>query len=282
MKIGIVGLGLIGGSLAIAAKERLGAEIVALSRSEAPLKKAYDDGIVSEYSVESMEMFSGCDIIFVCTPVDKIAGYCQRLRQYVGKDTIISDAGSTKERICREMEKISDISFIGGHPMAGTQYSGYGAAMGNLFENAVYVITPLENSKKSHIKKLTDFIKAIGAKPVVMEADRHDRTVAAVSHVPHIIAYALANEVAELEDSRKSMQTLAAGGFKDTTRIASSSPEVWSAICRENKDNVINVTKAFMEKMQEALTLLENEQYDGLSQFFKSAKLFRDGFNRDF
>lgn len=280
MKIGIIGLGLIGGSIAIKLKEKLGADIVAYNRREESLISAYKDGVISKYSTESLDIFEGCDIIFVCTPVDKITLYCEKLKPYINSDTIITDVGSTKNNICKKMAKMKDISFIGGHPMAGTECSGYKSAKKDLFNNAVYIIAPLPNSKKEHIERLKAVIIELGAKPVIMDCETHDGAVAAVSHVPHIIAYALANEVSELEDEKMSMQTLAAGGFKDTTRIASSNPEVWSAICEENKEQVVKTTEIFIEKMQEALEYIKNDNYKELSIFFQNAKEFRDGLKK--
>ena len=278
MKIGILGLGLIGGSIALAAKNRLNADIAAVSRSIVPLEKAYADGIVNKYSTEDLSIFSDCEIVFICTPVDKITQYCKELGKYTTKDTIITDVGSTKEHICRQMEKMPDINFIGGHPMAGTEFSGYSAAKENMFDNAVYVIAPLKNSKQEHIEKLENFAKGIGARPIIADPVAHDKAVAAVSHIPHIIAYSLSNTASHMNDKYDLVHNLAAGGFKDTTRVASSGAEIWCAICRENKENVLQAGKLFADKMNEALTLLGNDDYEKLSEFFREAKIFRDSF----
>ena len=151
---------------------------------------------------------------------------------------------AVQKAIYDEMLKFKDIHFIGGHPMAGSEKTGYKSAKAHLFENAFYILTPTPNVTKDMVDKMTELVKATGAVPIVLDPDYHDYTVAVISHMPHIIASALVNTVEELDDDNCYMHSLAAGGFKDITRIASSSPEVWSSICSD-KGKILSVLKKF-------------------------------------
>ncbi len=274
---GILGFGLIGGSIALALKNRLGMEIVAYSRSEKPLKDAYDSGVISKYSVTNLSVFKDCDIIFLCTPVSKICGYAESLIPIIKKNCILTDVGSTKGEIFKKLNEIKDINYIGAHPMAGSEKTGFTAAKEDLYENAFYVLTPAETVDSSLIEEYNALVKGIGAIPVVIDPYKHDHIVAAISHLPHIIAASLVNTVEAL-DGDGNMHTLAAGGFRDITRIASSSAEMWSSICSENKEEILNVLGSFKESLETFGEALKNENYDKISGLFINAKKYRDSF----
>ncbi|MCD8089613.1 MAG: prephenate dehydrogenase/arogenate dehydrogenase family protein [Clostridiales bacterium] len=276
-KAGILGFGLIGGSIALALKNRLGMEIAAFSRSEKPLKEACESGIVSNYSVSDLSVFSDCDIIFVCTPVGKICGYVESLIPLIKKDCIITDVGSTKGKIFKKLNEYKNINYIGAHPMAGSEKTGFTAAKEDLYENAFYILTPSETVSGALVEEYTSLIKAIGAIPVVIDPYKHDHIVAAVSHLPHIIAASLVNTVEALDDDGN-MHTLAAGGFRDITRIASSSAEMWSSICSENKTEILNVLESFENSTKAFKDALISENYSEISNLFNSAKEYRDSF----
>lgn len=274
--IGIIGLGLIGGSIAKALKEKTDYKIVACNRSEKSLTDAKSEGVIDDYTLGDLSIFSECDIVFICTSVDKIPDYVSMLIPYIKKDCIITDVGSTKKRIYSRMLNFKDICFIGGHPMAGSEKTGYKSAKPHLLENAYYILAPAPNISNSQIMAMEELVKVIGAIPIVLNPDFHDYTVAAISHVPHIIASALVNTVKELDDKESYMHTLAAGGFKDITRIASSSPEVWQSICEDNRDKILEVLKVFKNNIENIEnTLLNNES---LYSFFDNAKEYRDSF----
>ncbi len=276
-KIGIIGLGLIGGSLAKCLKARKKDLIItAMNRSEQSLIDAKAEGVIDSYSLTDMSIFEDCDIVFVCTSVDKIPQYVEKLLPYIKKDCVITDVGSTKKVIYEEMLKFKDINFIGGHPMAGSEKTGYKSAKSHLFENAFYLLTPNSNVTDKMINDMVEIVKLIGAVPLVLDPDRHDYTVAAISHVPHIIASALVTTVKALDDEKRYMHSLAAGGFKDITRIASSSPEVWSSICNDNRDKIISI----LQKFRENIECIEKELKDNknLYDFFDDAKKYRDTF----
>lgn len=275
--IGIIGLGLIGGSLAKCFKAKIkDVKIFAMNRSEKSLTDAFKDGVIDVYSTNDMSIFENCDIVFVCTSVDKIPYYAEKLIPYINENCIITDVGSTKKVICSEMQKFEGINFIGGHPMAGSEKTGYKSAKAHLFENAFYILTPGKNISKEMLDKMIELVKVTEAVPVVLDPDHHDYTVAAVSHVPHIIAYALVNTVKELDDENCYMHSLAAGGFKDITRIASSSPEVWSGICSDNSDKILKVISRFKENIE----IIENNLKDikNLYKIFDEAKEYRNTF----
>ena len=159
MVIGIIGLGLIGGSIAKALKEKTNIEIVAMNRSEKSLIDAYNDGVIDKYSLTDMSIFKECDIIIVCTTVDTIPTYVSKLKPYIKKDCIITDVGSTKKKICDTLSNIKDICFIGGHPMAGSEQTGYKSAKAHLFENAFYILTPINNVPQSKIDKMINIAR---------------------------------------------------------------------------------------------------------------------------
>lgn len=279
-KVGIVGLGLIGGSLAKAFKNRLGVKsIVAANRHEDVLRIALAEGVITECSTDITEIFCGCDIVFICTPVSAIAGYAEKLSHFVDKSCIITDVGSTKASIHKELANLADkICYIGGHPMTGSEKFRYQASKEFLFENAYYILTPAKNAPEAKISLLKEALAAIGAIPLVLEPDIHDYTAAAISHVPHIIAAALVNSVKELDSGSGYMHRLAAGGFRDTTRIAASSPEMWKSICEENSENILRVLDNLEAKIAEIRKDIKNSDSGAVSNFFATAKQYRDSF----
>lgn len=279
-KAGIVGLGLIGGSLAKALKNRCGVkQIAAFNRHDDVLKLAYEEGVIEEYSTEINAVFADCDIIFVCTPVDKIFDSIQKLLPYINKNCIITDVGSTKSNLYQNMKQFSnEVTFIGGHPMTGSEKFRYQAAKEHLFENAYYIVTPGDNVSLQKIEEFKTMVTQIGAIPVVMSPDEHDYIVASISHVPHIIASALVNNVNHLDTSQKHMHLLAAGGFKDITRIASSSPDMWESICMDNKEKILDVLDSFESVIQKIKTLIQKEDTAHIWQYFENARTYRDSF----
>lgn len=278
LKVGVIGLGLIGGSLAKALKLKVGAEVVAFNRSESSLVEAFNENIISEYSTSDLKIFSDCDYIFICTPVDRITGYVDKLLPYIKTDCVITDGGSTKGSICREMQKYQGLYFIGGHPMAGSEKTGYSAAKEYLFENAYYVLSPSDNVPKNKVDEFAYILKEIGAIPVVIDADYHDHTVAAISHIPHIVASSLVNMVKKLDGKEGYMHSLAAGGFKDITRIASGSPEMWNGICKENKKEIISVIKSFKGVIEQFEKCLVDDDEKEIYSFLESARDYRNSF----
>ncbi|WP_058486239.1 prephenate dehydrogenase [Defluviitalea phaphyphila] len=282
-KVGIIGLGLIGGSLARALriKSRI-KNIVALDIDEKSLKQAFDDGIITNFTTSVDETFSNCDIIFICTPVKKISNYVKELLPFINKECIITDVGSTKNDVVNTLNTYlneKNIYFIGGHPMTGSEKTGYKASKVYLFENAYYILTPQPETPKNILKKLKELISSLGAIPVILSPEYHDLVTASISHVPHIIASALVNMVKSLDDEDKYMHKLAAGGFKDITRIASSSPEMWHNVCITNQEQILFVLDKFINILTEISYHIKNKDDDYIWKFFDDAKRYRDTFS---
>ena len=280
-KVGIIGLGLIGGSLCKALRNRCGVkEIVAFNRSEDVLITAKSEGVIDNYALSITDMFKGCDIVFICTPVDKIFDYAKQLIPIVGKDCVISDVGSTKGHLYDKMKTLGDsITYIGGHPMAGSERFRYNASKEHLFENAYYIIAPGENVPEEKIAEFKETVTKIGAIPVIISPYEHDYAVASISHVPHIIAAALVNNVKKLDSDKEYMHLLAAGGFKDITRIASSSADMWESITFENKEDIISVLDSFSEVINDIRSNIMNDNTDYVYNYFLNAQQYRNTFN---
>ena len=278
LKVTIIGLGLIGGSLARALHERLGIkDIIAVNRSGEALAQALHDGTIRLGYTEMDDCIYDSDIIFICTPVKRALQYIDTLRGKVKPDCIITDVGSTKGELVTHVNAMENPPcFIGGHPMAGTEKAGYASGFAHLFENAYYIFTPCRRTPQSATEYMMELARGIGAIPVVMDAFEHDRVTGGISHIPHIIASALVNMVKELDSSGGSMQMLAAGGFRDITRIASSSPEMWESIVQSNKLQLKELLDHFTEILERFKNIMAGEDSKALLDFFGSAKKFRD------
>ena len=277
-KITIIGLGLIGGSLARALNERLGIiDITAVNRSCEAIDLAVGDGSIRRGFNEINEYVYKSDIIFICTPVKRAIEYIDKLAGKVKPGCIITDVGSTKGEIVNHIDTmVHPPCFIGGHPMAGTEKTGYASGFTHLFENAYYVLTPCISTPQTAVDLMVEIVKGIGAIPVVLDAGEHDRITGGISHVPHIIASALVNMVRELDGPDGNMQMLAAGGFRDITRIASSSPEMWENIISSNRHEIRMLLNYLETVLQRFKNNLESNNSQAILEFFGSAKKFRD------
>jgi len=277
MHIGIIGLGLIGGSIARALKQRMAdITITAFARKQETLHAALADKVI-DIAADDLSLFAPCDVVFICVPVDRIIEYAAKLAHIVRSDCVLTDVGSVKAPIMRDAAALG-VCFIGGHPMAGSEKSGYAASTDFLFENAHYILTPAEKTSACALSLLRSLAKTIGAISVVMDAEYHDQVVASVSHGPHVVAAALVNAVAALDAQRGDMQALAAGGFKDITRIASSDSALWQSICAENRDEVLRFMKAFQAQTDALITALSGNDNAHMRDLFASAKGYRDSF----
>lgn len=253
LTIGFVGFGLIGGSIAKAIKAvHPGYRIVVTSRSLAPIQAAKNDGIADIITDKIDNSFGACDFIIICTPVATITSYLEQIKNVKKASCIITDVGSVKGTVHKAADAagLSDC-FIGGHPMAGSELSGYRNSNAKLLNGAKYVITTTSNTKKENIDIYENLVRDMGAVPVIMDYLLHDHTVAGISHLPHLAAAALAKVVKDSDDSEQHMHLLAAGGFKDTTRIAASSPEMWSQICETNGNAICTMLDAYIDQLCE-------------------------------
>lgn len=281
MKIGFIGLGLIGGSIAKTLhRTRPDIELIAFARTESNLAAAKKDGVISTYTtIFDAEFFRGCDVLFLCAPVHTNVDYLPHLNKILTEDTIITDVGSVKSEIC-DMIKDYNLGkwFVGGHPMAGTEKSGYKYATDRLLENAYYILTPDKSADAAKCEVMTELVKSINSIPIVLTPADHDYATAAISHLPHIIAYTLVKLVKDSDDRDNTMKLIAAGGFKDITRIASSSPEMWRQICLVNKNNIIKLLDKYIEALKEMKEGLILDDSDYIRNTFEIAKDYRDSF----
>lgn len=278
---GFIGFGLIGGSIARGIKRaRPDAQILAYTRTRSTLEQAKRDGIVDVILDKVDEALHQCDMIFLCTPVEFNAQYLTQLRPFLKPGAILTDVGSTKTNIhtvVRELD-MEDI-FIGGHPMAGSEKTGYEHSTDHLLENAYYIITPTSLSYQSDIERMITIAKLIGAIPIVLDYREHDRIAAAISHLPHLIASSLVNLVKASDNEAGMMKQLAAGGFKDITRIASSSPVMWEQICMTNSENLAAMLEAYIASLQHILTDIRTQNTQGIHDLFDTSRTYRNSFS---
>ncbi|HET7876259.1 MAG TPA: prephenate dehydrogenase/arogenate dehydrogenase family protein [Methylomirabilota bacterium] len=248
-RLAVVGLGLLGGSVAKAARaEGLAREIVAVGRRRERLVPALADGTVDRITTDLGDV-AGADLCLLATPVATLAAQLAAVWRAADADAVITDVGSTKAAIVRtadELARSRSLAFIGGHPMAGSEKSGYGIARADLFRGALVILTPTERSDPQALKRITELWEAMGARVTTMDPVAHDRAVAAVSHLPHLAAQALVDAVRRLDPH---FLEVAARGFKDTTRIAASDPQVWREIFQENREALGEALRAYRESL---------------------------------
>jgi prephenate dehydrogenase len=277
-KIGFIGLGLIGGSIAKTLK-RLYPEkkLYATSGHLSTVTQAYEDHTIENDRLLPLSEIGACDLVFLCTPVKQNIAYLNELKPLLKEGAIVTDVGSVKSDIHEAVHALAmDHCFIGGHPMAGSEKTGYGNATAYLLENAYYIITPTSESPREKVAEFTELVESMGALPMVLDYTAHDHATATISHLPHIVASSLVNLVQELDDEHETMKTIAAGGFKDITRIASSSPVMWENICLSNREQILEIMDRFMEQLTGIRAKIADEQGSSINGFFQSAKDYRD------
>lgn len=278
---GFIGLGLIGGSIARCIRNTCpNAAIMAYNYYETEenprLAHALSDGVLSEITT-SLEDFSRCDIIFLCTPVCTNIEYLDKLNPYLKSGCILTDVGSVKGDIHRAVrEKQMEHCFIGGHPMAGTEKIGYEYSFADLLRDCYYILTPTRKTPPEALQWMQSFLdEVIHARCVTVDVDEHDRATAGISHGPHVISAALVNAVSA-RDNQGIYELLAAGGFKDITRISSSSPDMWQNVCLDNRKCILDFLEEFSKVVKEMQDAIERRDGEAIYHFFASAKEYRD------
>ena len=279
LNLGFIGFGLIGGSIAKALKHR-GANIRVLvySRRHNPdLVTGVKEGIINDLVYEIDDAFSSCDIVFLCAPVQTNISILPKLSEYISPECIITDVGSVKGEICRAAATYGLSSrFIGGHPMAGSEKTGYLNSSASLLENAYYLLTPSEDNSPDDIQTMKELVTLTGANCVILPYDKHDEITAAISHVPHLIAVALVNLVRAHDDDEQTMKKFAAGGFRDITRIASSSPKMWEDICMSNPDAINSLLAEFEQLIAAYRKQISASDGTSINKAFEEAGQYRD------
>lgn len=276
--VGFIGLGLIGGSIAKALKKADPTiYITAYNRSPGPLEAALSEGVADRAENRIGEAFSLCDIIFLCTPVEHNSAYLSLLKRIIKPGCIITDVGSVKGYIHGTVRELGmESCFIGGHPMAGSEKTGYAASSGSLLENAYYAVTPTPQTRKADLDFYVSLVKKTGAVPIIVEPEKHDYAVAGISHVPHLIASGLVNTVRENDTDDCLMKMLAAGGFKDITRIASSSADMWSQICMTNSGQISLFLEKYIDCLNKIKACVDCHDREAIAKMFVQSKEYRD------
>lgn len=276
-KIGFVGLGLIGGSIAKTIHRIYpNITLIAYDLDTDALALAAEESVISHGFTELVEEFAHCRYIFLCAPVQKNAEILAKLSDFAGENCIITDVGSVKSAIHEALPPQIAPYFIGGHPMAGSEKSGYGHATPYLLENAYYILTPSLQTDGEIVREFEEFIRSLGAITMVLDYVSHDFITAAISHLPHILASSLVNLVQDTDSEAAIMKKVAAGGFRDITRIASSSPVMWQQICLANQGQIIKLIDLFIHSLESTRNLISVSGSQELYDFFQRAKDYRD------
>ena len=274
MNIGIIGLGLMGGSLAKAVKRYgIASKVYGFTNSEKNKNDILQLNLVDELvDLETLKKVS--DVIILAIPVDAIIGMFPNFLD-IDENTTIIDMGSTKEYIVKSIPKEIRKNFIAAHPMTGTEKSGPKAAIDDLYEGKSVVFCDLEDNANLHVNRAFKIFQAIGMRIVVMDSAQHDVHACYMSHIPHILSFSLANTVMNNEDP-KSIIALAAGGFKDMSRIAKSSPRMWGDIFKQNKKNLLASIDLFENQLQNAKKMVEEDNYEDLEKWMKKANTLHE------
>jgi prephenate dehydrogenase len=268
MTVGIIGLGLMGGSLGLDLQDRkIAKRVLGVDHNIAHCEEALSLGLINEIS--TIEDIKKCDIILLAIPVDAIVNILPNLKDIDEKTTII-DLGSTKEKIVELTPKEIVKNFIAAHPLAGTEKFGPSAAFKGLFDNHTVVLCDTERNSAFHKNRALEIFNKLNMNIFHMGASEHDSHAAFISHLPHAISYSLANAVMSQEDPR-SILALAAGGFKDMSRVAKSSPKMWSDIFKQNKKNLISSINIFEKEMNKIKELIEHENWEALEIWMQKA-----------
>ena len=277
--IGFIGLGLIGGSIAKAIRKyHPDYHILAYNRSKEALATALSSGIIDGVCEEMKDLrFGSCDYVFLCAPVEinlKCLAYLKEIRQ---PGCIITDVGSVKGIIHQKVEELEMTDcFIGGHPMAGSEKTGFAHSNERILENAYYILTPTKEVDPALVEKYRELVISLKALPLILSCEEHDLSTAAISHLPHLIAASLVNLVKNSDSKKQTMKTIAAGGFKDITRIASSSPEMWEQICATNRDNILIMLNRYIESLEDIRKELTDRNKEGIHNLFAESRDYRN------
>jgi prephenate dehydrogenase len=277
-RLAIVGLGLLGGSVAKAARAHgVAAEIVGVGRDLERIDAARRDGVVDAVTTDLVAALRGADLAVLATPVRALGRLLEDVARAVGPETIVTDVGSTKAAIVAVAERLArtyPLRFVGSHPMAGSEQSGYAHARADLFRGATVIVTPTETSAPAAVKAVTAFWEALGATRVLaLDPDTHDRAVAAISHLPHLAAFALVDAVERLEPGAFDV---AARGFRDTTRIAASDATMWEEIFLANRDALAAGLDAFRAALADLERLITAGDSAGLRTALARIKARRE------
>ena len=280
LKLAIIGVGLIGGSLGLCLKQKLGQDIyiTGLCRTQASMDSAVKLGAVDFAGSDMEKVVGDADIVFLSPPVLQIVPMVKKILPYLKKGAVLTDAGSTKRYIWQELQHIlpRDVYYIAGHPMTGREKSGVTAAKADLFVGKAYVIVEDTGAPPEAHELLMSVLKHTGANFTTLDIARHDRCASVISHVPHVAAAALVTLLNRSGDDLQSCIKLIGGGFKDTTRIASSNADMWADICMTNGEAINNNLKELQQILGEVITAIDHQDRQAVHDFFSASKARRD------
>jgi prephenate dehydrogenase len=278
-KITIVGVGLLGGSIGLAARKfRVAGEIAGYVRREKTIAECEKAGAMDYATTDLLAAVSNADLVILCTPLAQMRSLTEQLLPALKRGAIVTDVGSVKADVMRELESLiakAGAHFVGSHPMAGGEKMGVMAARSDLFENAMCVVTPTKKSNAGAVRRLERFWKSLGARVVKLAPEQHDLFVSRTSHLPHVVAATLANLVLS-PIQPKGQSQLCANGFRDTTRIASGSPEMWRDIALANRKHIAGSLNTFIAELQKFQKVLKSADAQAIAKFFETAKARRD------
>ncbi len=276
-KVTLIGVGLLGGSLGLALRERgLAKSVVGYVRRQASIDECVRAGAVDSATQNLLEAVSGAELLVFCTPLGQMKSLAEQMALGLKKDAIVTDVGSVKGEITRDLEPIIKKAgghFVGSHPMAGSEKIGVAAARADLFQNAICIITATRTS--TWARRVEELWRSVGGHPLRMTAAQHDEFVSRSSHLPHVVAAELANYVLSPAHP-KDQAAVCATGFRDTTRIASGSPEMWRDIALANRVNLSRVLGVFIDDLREFQHALDTADEAAIEEFFRQAKQRRD------
>jgi prephenate dehydrogenase len=280
--ISVIGAGLLGGSIALAVKHRgLASKVFACVRSDSTLAHCTRLEIADVVTKDIKTAVETSELVILCTPLSQMAALAAQMQPFLKPGTIVTDVGSVKASVVNELEPIlrrGGVEFVGSHPMAGSEKIGVASARADLFQNAVCLVTPGRRCSAPAVSKVENFWKVLGGWPIRMTPETHDDLVSRSSHLPHVVAAELANYVLSPVHP-KEQALVCANGFRDTTRIASGSPEMWRDIALANRKNLGRVLGVFIEDLQEFQLALERRDVQAIEEFFAKAKQRRDNWH---
>lgn len=278
-KVALIGVGLLGGSLGLALKQRgLAKRVHGYVRRSSSVQECQDLGVVDEATQNLSSAVEGADLVILCTPLSQMRELAVGMVPALRHGAFVTDVGSVKASVVRQVEPLitgAGAHFVGSHPMAGSEKMGVGAAQPSLFAQAVCVITPTPRSSPEAVHAVKTLWQSVGAQVLTLSPEVHDEFVSRSSHLPHVVAAELANYVLSPAYPRE-QALLCANGFRDTTRIASGSPEMWRDIAVANRKNLARVLGVFIEDLQELQLALERADTKTITEFFETAKHRRD------
>jgi prephenate dehydrogenase len=278
-KMTIIGVGLIGGSLARSLRRSgMVGTIAGYDLCRENLLRAVDLGVIDTASVDLAGAVTGADLVFISTPVCSIPTIVGEMASFVKRGCIVTDGGSVKGEIVRLCEQVlpAGVHFVGGHPIAGTENSGVAASFAGLFDRRRCILTPTPKTNPEALAVVSRMWEAAGSEVIEMDVERHDKVVAAISHLPHMVAYSLVNAVENYSVSEENILKYSAGGFKDFTRIASSDPQMWRDIAIMNRDGILEVMDLFLRYFDELRQMILHKDTEGIRRFMEDSKLSRD------